>query len=69
MVGLVTLGLTTPTGQRLLTAAAIRKGEAISRENQHQLCASGTTTFAAFFAARSAITTPIRPTSSTPLGG
>ena len=51
MVCLLAVALMTPTGQRLFAAAAIRKGESISREFQQRLCATGTPTLAAFCAA------------------
>ena len=50
MVCLLAVGLMTPAGQRLFTAAVIRKGESITREFQQRLCATGTPTFAAFCA-------------------
>ena len=40
----------TSTGQRLVIAAAIRKGETVSREFQQRVCATGTPTFAALCA-------------------
>ena len=69
MGGLLALGLMTPTGQRLFVAAAIRKGEAISREVQHRLCATGTSTFAGFCLATPASSTPELPNTSIPVGG
>ena len=61
MAGLLALGLMTPTGQRLLIAAAVRKGEAVSRELQDRLCATGTQTFSAFCGVVPPLTTPALP--------
>ena len=69
MSGLLALGLMTPTGQHLVVAAAMRRGEAISREVQHRLCATGTPMFAAFCAATPASVTPEQPTTTSPAGG
>ena len=66
MVCLLAVGLMTATGQRLFTAAVIRKGESISREFQQRLCATGTPTFAAFCAVPP---TPMPATAPIGVGG